>query len=89
VALGVATFTGGVFWNGALCLQAAGGSWGFLYDWGAHAIRFGPRGTIDGFACVARPNHAVVAVGYVLADSGVLYWMNSDVSGGKWTVSGR
>jgi|GEM_PF-1922344 len=89
VALGVATFTAGVFWNGALCRQAAGSSWRFAYDWGAHAIRFGPRGTLDGFACVARPNHAVAAVGYVLADGGVLYWPDSEVGGIRWTASGQ
>jgi len=86
-AVGVAVFTAGVFWNGALCRQAAGASWEFLYDWGAHAIRFGPEGTLDGFACVARPNHAVAAAGYLLVDGGVLYWLDSDFGGTRWTRS--
>jgi len=87
VALGVGLFTAGVFWNDALCRQAAGSSWGFLYDWGAHAVRFGPRGTLDGFACVARPNHTVAAAGYVLADGSVLYWLDSEVGKVRRVVS--
>jgi hypothetical protein len=89
VALGVVLFTAGVFWNGALCRQTVGGSWGFVYDWGAHVIRFGPGGTLDGFACVARPNHAVAAAGYVLADGGVLYWLDTGAGGVGRTASGQ
>lgn len=70
LALGVIGFTLGIYWEGALCRQQGNSSWGLVYDWTENALRFGPDGTIDGYACVARPNVPLVGFGYFSINAG-------------------